>query len=253
MLRLILFYVLDFKKFNCYNKFEYFCAEEVERLEQMSDRGKNWFRNMTTKEKVEYIWDYYKVHIIVSILVIYLLVSFTSSIINRKDYVLNIALIGKYVDFNGQSEFSKKVTKELIGDPSGKKQTSVDFYRLVKGPNGNLTLDPASTQKLMARIGAQDIDVIVLDKNNFDILARQGAFLRLDKVKELNLTELNVVKIEEDSAEVKPGVYGIYVGRGNKYLEDLEYDYSDKIIAIMSNGQHKDLAIKFVKWLLDIK
>ncbi len=58
---------------------------------------------------------------------IYLLVSFTSSIINRKDYVLNIALIGKYVDFNGQSEFSKKVTKELIGDPSGKNKLLLIF------------------------------------------------------------------------------------------------------------------------------
>jgi len=222
-------------------------------LEQMSDRGKNWFRNMTTKEKVEYIWDYYKVHIIVSILVIYLLVSFTSSIINRKDYVLNIALIGKYMDFDRQSEFSKKVTKELIGDPSGKKQASIDFYRFVKGPNGNFTLDPASTQKLMARMGAQDIDVIVLDKNNFDILARQGAFLRLDKVKELNLSGLNVAKVEKPSGELKPGVYGIYVGWNNEYLKNLGYDYNDKIIAIMANGQRKDLAIKFVKWLLDVK
>ncbi len=219
----------------------------------MSEERKNWFKNMTTKEKVEYIWDYYKVHIIVSILVIYLLVSFTSSIINRKDYVLNIALIGKYMDFDRQSEFSKKVTKELIGDPSGKKQASIDFYRFVKGPNGNFTLDPASTQKLMARMGAQDIDVIVLDKNNFDILARQGAFLRLDKVKELNLSGLNVAKVEKPSGELKPGVYGIYVGWNNEYLKNLGYDYNDKIIAIMANGQRKDLAIKFVKWLLDVK
>jgi len=29
MLRLILFYVLDFKKFNCYNKFEYFPGDFV--------------------------------------------------------------------------------------------------------------------------------------------------------------------------------------------------------------------------------
>lgn len=219
----------------------------------MSEERKSWFRNMTTKEKVEYIWDYYKVHIIVSILVIYLLVSFTNSIINRKDYVLNVALIGKYMDSDRQSEFSKKVTKELIGDPSAKKQASIDFYRLVKGTNGNLTLDPASTQKLMARMGAQDIDVIVLDKNNFDILAREGAFLRLDKAKELNLSGLNVAKVNEPSGELKPGVYGIYVGWNNKYLRNLGYDYNDKIIAIMANGQHKDLAIKFVKWLLDVK
>ncbi|SFE62707.1 extracellular solute-binding protein [Thermoanaerobacter thermohydrosulfuricus] len=219
----------------------------------MSEERKNWFRNMATKEKVEYIWDYYKVHIITGILVIYLLGAFTSSVLNRKEYVLNIAFVGKYMDFDRLNEFSKEVTKELIGDPSGKKQASIDFYGLVKNPNGNFTLDPASTQKLMARMGAQDIDVIILDKNNFDILASQGAFLRLDEIKELNLSGLNVAKVEEPSNEVKPGAYGIYVRWNNKYLKNLGYDYNDKIIAIMANGQHKDLAIKFVKWLLNIK
>jgi len=219
----------------------------------MSGERKNWFRNMTTKEKVEYIWDYYKVHIITGILVIYLLSAFTSSVLNRKEYVLNIAFVGKYMDFDRLNEFTKEVTKELIGDPSGKKQASIDFYMLVKGTNGNLTLDPVSTQKLMARMGAQDIDVIILDKNNFDILASQGAFLRLDEIKGLNLSGLNVAKVEEPSNEVKLGAYGIYVGWNNKYLKNLGYDYNDKIVAIIANGQHKDLAIKFVKWLLNIK
>ncbi|HHW58297.1 MAG TPA: extracellular solute-binding protein [Clostridia bacterium] len=219
----------------------------------MREEKKDWFKNMTVREKVEYIWDYYKVHIIIGILVIYLLGTFTSSVLNRKEYVLNIAFVGKYMDFDRLNEFSKEVTKELVGDPSGKKQASIDFYRLVKGPNGNFTLDPASTQKLMARMGAQDIDVIILDKNNFDILASQGAFLRLDEVKELNLSGLNVAKVEEPSNEVKPGVYGIYVGWNNKYLKNLGYDYNDKIVAIISNSLHKELAIRFVKWLLNIK
>lgn len=219
----------------------------------MSEERKNWFKNMTTKEKMEYIWDYYKVYIIAGIIVIYLFGAFTSSILNRKEYILNIALIGKFADFDKLNEFSKEVTKELIGDPSGRKQASTDFYRLVENQNGNFTLDPASTQKLMARMGAQDIDVMVLDKSNFEILAKQGAFLRLDDIKELNLSGLNVAKVGENSSEVKAGIYGIYIERDNKYLQNLGYDYDDKIIAIMSNAQHKDLAIKFVKWLLNIK
>lgn len=216
----------------------------------MAEEKKNWFKELTFKEKLHYIWDYYKIHIIVGLLLIYVLTTFTLSMINRKEYVLNIALIGESVDFDRLSQFSHEVTKELVGNPSDKKEASVDFYKLMRDSQGELILDPASTQKLIARIAAKQIDVIILDKKSFDALAVQGAFLRLDKTEGLDLKDYKVEKTLKDMNGVKKGVYGIYVNYDNRWLKQIGYDYHDKIIAVLSNSEHKDLAIKFVKWLL---
>lgn len=216
----------------------------------MAEEKKNWFKELTFKEKLHYIWDYYKIHIIVGLLLIYVLTTFTLSMINRKEYVLNIALIGESVDFDRLSQFSHEVTKELVGNPSDKKEALVDFYKLMRDSQGELILDPASTQKLIARIAAKQIDVIILDKKSFDALAVQGAFLRLDKTEGLDLKDYKVVKTLKDVNGVKKGVYGIYVNSDNRWLKQIGYDYHNKIIAVLSNSEHKDLAIKFVKWLL---
>ncbi|MBE3578804.1 MAG: ABC transporter substrate-binding protein [Caldanaerobacter subterraneus] len=216
----------------------------------MAEEKKNWFKELTFKEKLQYIWDYYKIHIIVGLLLIYVLTTFTLSMINRKEYVLSIALIGESVDFDRLSQFSHEVTKELVGNPSDKKEALVDFYKLMRDSQGELILDPASTQKLIARIAAKQIDVIILDKKSFDALAVQGAFLRLDKTEGLNLKDYKVVKTLKDVNGVKKGVYGIYVNSDNRWLKQIGYDYHNKIIAVLSNSEHKDLAIKFVKWLL---
>ncbi|MGB9781020.1 MAG: ABC transporter substrate-binding protein [Caldanaerobacter sp.] len=217
----------------------------------MEGEKRNWFKDMTLKEKLQYIWDYYKIHIVIGLLLIYVLTMFTLSLINRKEYILNIALIGERIDFDMLSQFSNEVTKEIIGDHAGKKEASVDFYKLMRDYHGDLVLDPASTQKLIARIAAKEIDVIILDKKTFDALAVQGAFLKLDgRLEGLNLNRYKVVKAVEDTNGVKKGIYGIYVNPDNKYLKKLGYDYHDKIIAILSNSQHKDLSLKFLKWLL---
>ncbi|AST58776.1 ABC transporter substrate-binding protein [Thermoanaerobacterium thermosaccharolyticum] len=211
-----------------------------------------WMKDMTFKEKVEYIWDYYKIHIIVGVVVIAIIVSFVNSIINNKDYVFDFSLIGTSINFDKEMSFQSTVTKELLGSDKGKKQALVEFYMLTKGSDGKYKLDPTSVQKLMVKISAQEVNVIALDKDNFNALAKQGAFMNLDFIKELDLSGFKTERLPS-SKDVKAGTYGIDLNKGNKYLDEIGYDYHDKVIAIVSNSQNKDLSIKFLKWILDMK
>ncbi|SNX55267.1 hypothetical protein [Thermoanaerobacterium sp. RBIITD] len=82
----------------------------------------NWMKNMTFKEKAEYIWDYYKIHIIVGAVLIAIITSFVNSTINNKDYVFDFSIIGTSINFDKEMNFQNTVTKELLGTDKGKKQ-----------------------------------------------------------------------------------------------------------------------------------
>ncbi|SNX52715.1 ABC transporter substrate-binding protein [Thermoanaerobacterium sp. RBIITD] len=211
-----------------------------------------WMKDMTFKEKIDYIWDYYKIHMIVGTVVLILVISFINSAINSKDYVFDFSMLGTTINLDKQSSFEYIVTKELLGTNPGKKQALVEFYMLSKGNNGKLQLDPPSTQKLMVKIAAGEVSVMALDRDYFEIFAKQGVFTNLDNVKELNLNNLKTEKLGSTD-KISAGTYGIDIGSSNKYLDAIGYDYKDKIIAIVSNTKNKDLAIKFMKWLLNIK
>lgn len=218
----------------------------------MNDETKNWFKDMSFLEKMEYIWDYYKVHILVGFFIIFILVAFINTMVNKKEYILNIALLGQYIDYDKEAKFDKEITQEIIGNSNGKKQAFVDFYRLIKDSDGTYVLDAPSFEKLMVRIGSGQIDVMIVDKKYFNIFVDQGAFLCLNDLKDLDLEKLHLAEVNS-SLKIKPGVYGIYIDNDNKYLDYLGYDYKNKIIVIMNKDQHKELSIKFIKWLLNIK
>ncbi|MDE4542026.1 ABC transporter substrate-binding protein [Thermoanaerobacterium sp. R66] len=215
-------------------------------------KSNKWMKDMTFKEKVEYIWDYYKIHIIVGIIVVAIVASFVNSILTNKNYVFDFSMIGTSINFDKEMNFQNTITKELLGTDKGKNQALVEFYMLTKGSDGKFQLDPTSVQKLMVKISAEEVDVIALDKDNFYALGNQGAFLNLDTVKNLDLSGLDTEKLPA-SKDVKAGTYGIYLNKDNKYLDGIGYDYHDKIIAVLSNSKNKDLSVRFLKWLLDIK
>ncbi|MGK0466111.1 hypothetical protein [Clostridium sp.] len=57
-------------------------------------------KSMSKKKKAEYIWDYYKVHIIGTIAIICIVGSLIHSQLTKIDYVFNLTVIGNVVDVN---------------------------------------------------------------------------------------------------------------------------------------------------------
>ena len=132
------------------------------------------FKQLTRKEKVEFIWDYYKLHIIGAAVALF----FIGSLLNhyifnppKPDYVVT-AFYGIPV-FNAQADQYDEALNVWISTLSpGEKSQSHIF-------SGSDTMDMytmAEAQKFMALIAAGELDIMILNRENYAAFREEGLF-----------------------------------------------------------------------------
>lgn len=135
---------------------------------------------MSPKERIAYIWDYYKFHIIGTIVAIILLLSLISSIGEKKEVVLNMTIIGQGVNPEGVVQLQEQLTNKLVQD-KGDEEVSVQHLTYNK-----TSMDEASRagiQKMSAEISLGAIDVMIVEKELFEEISSQNALLALNEFK----------------------------------------------------------------------
>lgn len=209
-------------------------------------------KHMSKKEKMEYIWDYYKIHILVGVFII-IAVSWTIyTNVNKTEYVFNCTVLGDSINVSKKADFEDKLTKIVLEEPVEKKQAYMDFIEVKSSSNDEISIDPYAMQKLSARVAAGDIDILIVDEKNFQRFAMQGMFERLDSSSNLDLSDKNAIKIEKGSEDVKSGIYGVRV-KDNASLKDMGYSTEDKIVGIVTTSKNKDKGADVLKWLQEDK
>jgi hypothetical protein len=137
---------------------------------------------MSPKERIAYIWDYYKFHIIGTIVAIILLISFMSSIGGKKEVVLNMTIIGQGVNTEGVVQLQEQLTNKLVQDAD--EEVSVQHLSYNKS-----SMDEASRagiQKMAAEISLGSIDLMIVEKELFEEISSQNALLALNDFKGTN-------------------------------------------------------------------
>ena len=145
-------------------------------------------KEMSAKGKLEYFWDYYKVHTIVAILVIFFAAMFIRDIVTAKDYNFYSIL------FNAR-QLSGDSLESAFSEYAGLDTENYECY--IDASTGlSLTsfteYDMATVQKLMATIQIGDLDTVVFNSELFNNYAGNEMFLDLRTV--LSKEELNTWK-----------------------------------------------------------
>jgi hypothetical protein len=201
-------------------------------------------KSMSRKEKIEYIWDYYKLHIISVIIVIAVLASFIHGQLTKIEYVVNVTMIGNAASEPKREELERKLTSLVVKEGEQRKQAFVDVITTDKSE-----LSYEMTQKFVVRIAAGEIDVVILDKGFFDSFVKQDMFLPLESINQINLSDIKQDKIEASGSNNNKAVYAISV-EGNKELEAMGYDTKNKVLGIIASSKQKDNGIKVFKHIL---
>jgi len=135
----------------------------------------------------------------------------------------------------------------------------INFTNIVL--EGDPQLELAGRQKLMVMLGSQTGDIFVFKRDEYELLARQGAFLPLDGLLDEEITasipyeELEEQKIAVERHDALPGdprVYGLPL-RNTVVFDDAFFDVENKVIAVMAYSANKDNAIEVVRWIMDSK
>lgn len=138
------------------------------------------FQRMTPAEKVEYIFTYYKIPIILGAIVLYLLCSTVYRQITKKEIVLYLAYINVSIGDDLDARLNEGSLSAMGADP---RKAEVSLYRGLY-----LSDDPspedhqygyASRLKLMAAIESKELDAVLMNKEAYDILSQNGYLLDL--------------------------------------------------------------------------
>jgi hypothetical protein len=202
-------------------------------------------KDLPFKEKLENIWYYYKWHILAGAFAVFIAAVLIGSFLSREEYVFNISIVG-YFDNSRKEEvsnFQNDITKLVA--PGSDKRTSalVELYRLKDASGKSKDLEPADVEKLTVKIAAKEVDILIINKDDFNNYMNQDTFLKLDDL-----------KLDKDNKAYKlvksnSSVYGISV-EGNKLLDKIGYDTKDKVLGVLINTKNKESSEKVINWIL---
>jgi hypothetical protein len=185
---------------------------------------------MSPKERIAYIWDYYKYHIIGSIAAIILLISFISSIGEKKEVVLNMTIIGQGVNTEGVVELQEKLTNKLVQD---KADEEVSVQHLTYSKSSMDQASRAGIQKMSAEITLGAIDILIVEKDLFEEISSQSS----------SLVALNDFKGIDNLLPSEEKVYGISTS-DIPLLATLELD-ENKVLCVPSTSKNLKNINKF--------
>lgn len=138
-------------------------------------------KDMPFRKKAAYIWDYYKIHIIVAIAVIIFVITFVHDYrINKRPLYLDAIIINSDVAYDAVNYFKEDYIKYSDVD--------TDTYNLAIDTGIIISEDSydqmttANIQKVMAMYAAGDLDVVIAPDTLTDEYGAIGAHMDLTDV-----------------------------------------------------------------------
>lgn len=231
-------------------------------------REKEKLKSLHGMKKIQYIWDYYKLHFVVLFIVLYIIGYALYGHFTYKKPLLYTALVNVSA--------SEKLTRKLSSDFLDSVQTDLsgEDFRLYTGlyltddadsPYHEYTY--ASQMKILASINAGQLDVVLMDKEAFDAFSQNGYLCNLEKL--LSSSPLhndlkpylvtNTAILEDNSIDLALDPSVAYQAVTDEYPMALdlsqqgliqEAGFTDTVyLGIIENSPRKKMAINYIYYL----
>lgn len=196
-------------------------------------------KTMTFKEAVDYIWEYYKIHIIGGVLIIAFLVSILSNIFKDTPPQYNVMVVAP-IAYEQIEVLQDGLNKDHFDDF----EVAVDYIFHQGGSLGQQA--PEQVQKLVARIAVGMVDIMVVEKDyGLELLEQEG----LRPISEF----VDIEKLEQEGVALDKFGTDQFYGIGTNHLDvfnDVE-GFEDKWIVVVRNGEMMDKTPEFFETLLE--
>lgn len=191
-------------------------------------------KSMSWPNRLQHIWAYYKPQMVI-ILAMLCLLYLIGFMIYRSNFdtMLSVAIVNGV----GQGDAMAQEFKEYCGDTDKYHEYSIDCTMTLVGDEQS---DYNSVIKLSTVIGAQNVDVVVLPKDQFDDYAELGAFYPMDEV----LTEEQMETLGNAVSE-----YALHVPNNEKFAEFENYPGEDAYLGVLCYVDDLSYARKFISYI----
>ena len=147
------------------------------------DHLKDSFRKMSLADKADYIFTYFKLPIVVGLVAIYFVTYTVYRQVTKKDVVLYSALSNISIGEDFETQLNEGFISATGGEP---KKSEVYLYQglyMSDNPSAeNHEYWYASKMKLYASIEAKQLDVVLMNKEAYDVYSENGYLLELDEM-----------------------------------------------------------------------
>lgn len=212
--------------------------------------AKEQLKEMNFREKLAFLWEYYKIHAVIIVLAIALIIYIVKEIltpdVKPKFYA---AIINSPINSIALEEYANSFKERLQLDPVRESVILNDsFY------TDDISTANASLQALTAYISGADVDVIIAPETNFKQYAYYGYFKKLSEALPTDvyssLADYFFISDQDEDPETNP--YGIYLDNSNLF-GGLKYKYDSYVLGIVANSQHQENTVEFIKYLFEKK
>jgi hypothetical protein len=224
-------------------------AEIYQPRREQSEKEK--LSDMTFRNKLAYLWMYYRIQAFATIVavalagyIVYTIVTpdiktqFYAAIINNTIHTETLDQLT--IDFSNYLQIDPKIEKVDIN--SG-------FYF---NADGEYAMN--MRQALTTYVSAQEIDVIIAPESEFKNFAYYGYFNKLSDQLPTDvysdLTDYFYMSDQEDSPE--RNVYGIYLTESDLFKKNAN-NKDPYILGIVANSKHPDNTVDFIKYLFQLQ
>jgi hypothetical protein len=149
-------------------------------LEEIRDQQKKAWKEMGWKERLAYFWDYYKIPVIVGVVVIAFIGTFIYQQVNRKDSAFEAAIVNADTYSIDTSSMCEEFA-QYAGIDTGEYDVTIDST-ISLSDDDTTQMSLANSEKMVVLIQNGSLDVIVADTKVFEGYAQDDVFTNLEEI-----------------------------------------------------------------------
>ena len=221
-------------------------------------------------KKAQYIWDYYKLPLVVLCIILYVIVYSLYGHFTHKETVLYTALVNVSVNDSLAGQLSTGFLDYLGKDPSKNSvQLYTGLYLTDDETNSYHEYTYASRMKILASIDSEQLDVVLMNREAFDAFSQNGYLCNLEELLSDQDAALynrlkpylavNTIILEDNSIDLQFDPSLTYEAVTEEHPVGLDLSvaglihqagFNDTVyLGIIQNSTRKDAAVNYVKYL----
>ena len=242
------------------------------RINRTDISNKCVWKTLHGKEKIQYLLDYYKLQIIMILILLYIIIYIIYGFFTHKEPILYLA----FVNVNPSQTLTTELTEGYLDHSKiNSKSNDLKLYTglyLTNDPNNQyLEYTYASQMKIIASVDNETLDIVFMNKEAFDAFSQSGYLCNLEEllkqdssslynelkpylVDNLIILEDNAIEVSLDDSipyqaktEIHP--YGLNLSKNGSAPSFA--NFNDTVyLGIIKNSPRKDHALEYIEYLL---
>ncbi len=201
------------------------------------------FKGMSPEKKREYIWDYYRFHILFGIIGLILVGTMVYEQVTKLTVAYNVVLLDQtIIDEKKHEALNVALTDLTLSDAKAREVANVTIYPLENIEASTDQMSRTYLQKLMIQLMANEVEVLLVQEADYAHFSSQDIFSELD-LSTLCVDETNHIY---NDANVLTGLKL----SGSTPLTEAGLDTTDLILTVPATAKAPDQIDEVMNWLL---